>query len=336
MTRDIEAWVLVSYVEATADSSEAGRVLLPDAWTCRESKQEYDEGVAVPSNGQQWENERVSLRREDLEQTKLNMASLGTVENFQNNKKRMSEQGNHQKRDVEESVFCAKEGKGVKVQPAVSYSEVKIASSDLMEPQNVHTGEKLHVSYDRNSFDHRQERTRLGENNVNSFTHCGKSFSHGSSFKEHLRAHAGEAPYRCCYCGKNFGQGSVFREHIKTHVGERPFSCSDCGRSFNRKCYLMIHERMHRGENPYMCIHCGKSFPKGSKLVIHERIHTGENPYVCSECGKSFNQKGNLVTHMRIHTGEKPYKCTQCGKRFSQKAGLSSHEKTHTGVRKTV
>ncbi|XP_015281208.1 PREDICTED: uncharacterized protein LOC107122610 [Gekko japonicus] len=343
MTQDIGAWVLVPLAEAVADSSEAGQVRLPDAWTGREAKQKYSEEVTLPGNGQQWENEGVSLPQEGIEQTELIMASSGRIENFQNKPKRMtvSEQGNQHERDVEESIFYAKEGNEAKVQQTISYSEVKNASSDLMKPQNVHIEEKAHLSCVRNSFDYRQnhiihERIHLGETKVFKCTHSGKSFSHVSSCKEHLRTHAVQALYRCCYCGKNFGQGSVFREHVKTHTGDRPYRCLDCGRSFNRKCYLTIHERLHRGENPYMCIHCGKSFSKGSKLVIHERIHTGENPYICSACGKSFNQKGNLVTHMRIHTGEKPYKCTHCTKRFSQKAGLRSHEKTHMGVKRTV
>ncbi|XP_054832508.1 zinc finger protein with KRAB and SCAN domains 4-like [Eublepharis macularius] len=353
MTRDIEAWVPVPFVEAAAESSEAGQVLLLDAWTHREAKQEYNEGVTLQGNGLEWENEKVCLHREDLEQAELHMASLGRDENGQNSKKGMTvrAQGNQCEKNADDSIFCTKGGKEDKVQQMVSYSEVKNASSDngrnfgqssdLTKHENVHAGEKPHISYCGNSFDHTQnhimhERTHPGDNNLHKCAHCGKSFSRGSSFKEHLRTHAGEALYRCCYCGKNFDQGSIFREHVKTHTGERPYRCTDCGRSFNRKCYLTIHERMHRGENPYTCVHCGKSFPKGSKLVIHERIHTGENPYICSECGKSFNQKGNLVTHMRIHTGEKPYKCTHCGKRFSQKSGLSSHEKTHMGIKRTV
>ncbi|XP_077186638.1 uncharacterized protein LOC143834023 [Paroedura picta] len=334
---DYEAQVSVPFVEAAADSSEASQVPLPDAWTGREATPEYSKALPLPSNRQQWEHEGIRLHPEGIDRTALNIVSLGRTENLQNNMKKLavSKQGKLQEeRAVEESIFCAEAGKEAQVQETVSYPGVKNASSNLTKPQNVHTGEKPHLSCDTNRQKHvMHERADPGDNKV---LKCGKSFSHVSSAKEPLRIHALEAPYGCNSCGKSFGQSSAFREHVKGHVGERPYRCLDCGRSFHRKCYLTIHERIHRGENPYMCIHCGKCFSKASKLVVHERIHTGENPYICSECGKSFNQKGNLRTHMRIHTGEKPYKCAHCAKVFSQMAGLRSHEKTHKGVKRTV
>ncbi|XP_062978734.1 zinc finger protein 664-like [Elgaria multicarinata webbii] len=359
--------VPVPFAEMAVDSSEADQVLLVDSWTgqlCRESTEQQDEEARLLSNEPVWENEMNPIHQQEPEPVELNDTSLTRDKDFQyckrgaifrSQQEQMNKQGNNFEKSVDRSVFCVEdsqeEGKSTE-QQRTRYSEAQNTSSnqgrnfgqssDLMKHQIIGTREKLYMSsYCGNSFNQAQdltakERTHSGLRHTYKCSHCGKSFSCISSFKEHLRIHTGESPYRCSHCGKTIGHSSVLREHVRTDTGEKLYTCSDCAKSFNQKRYLTVHERLHRGENPYKCVHCGKSFPKRSKLVIHERIHTGENPFVCSECGKGFNQKGNLMTHMRLHTGEKPYKCAHCGKQFSQKAGLSAHEKTHTGRKRAV
>ncbi|KAF7234973.1 hypothetical protein EYD10_18167 [Varanus komodoensis] len=354
--------VPVPVVEMAVEASEAGQVLLVNSWNgrlCREATEEQDQEARSPSDGQAWEHQMNPAPQPGAEQAELNGTSLGrdgaqyckTEVTF----KSQQELGIEQEKTHEKGIFCMEDdqvGRKYTGQPRAWYGEAQNTSSspgrdfgqssDLGKHPIMYTGEKTYLSsYCGSSFfqapEHPgKERSHAGLRNTCKCSHCGKSFSCGSSFKEHLRIHTGEAPYQCSHCGKNTGRCSILREHIRTHPGEKPYTCSECVRSFNRKRYLTVHERMHRGENPYKCVHCGKSFPKRSKLVIHERIHTGENPFVCSECGKGFNQKGNLMTHMRLHTGEKPYKCSHCGKRFSQKAGLSAHEKTHAGRKRTI
>jgi uncharacterized Zn-finger protein len=134
--------------------------------------------------------------------------------------------------------------------------------------------------------------------------------------------------YNCTFpnCNKIFSKELNFKEHIRTHTGEKPFKClfPNCNKSFTQQGNLKKHEKIHLGNKNYICNICEKKFSANYNLKIHYRSHINEKPFKCtfSNCNKSFYDKGNLKYHERtVHKRENsifPYSCEHmgCNKKF--------------------
>ena len=64
----------------------------------------------------------------------------------------------------------------------------------------------------------RKKKLRIGEDSALSCGFCNKSFDRKDAYKDHVRIHTGEKPFKCGVCGKSFSRSFVMRKHEKIHL----------------------------------------------------------------------------------------------------------------------
>ncbi|TGO33153.1 hypothetical protein BHYA_0263g00090 [Botrytis hyacinthi] len=164
--------------------------------------------------------------------------------------------------------------------------------------------------------------TTPGSDTVSSFTKarkkgdphrcnvCSKTFTRGTTLREHARSHTNEKPYKCSTCKKGFSRRKDCRCHELLHANAKEFHCGGwnldelfdkpngiyhgCGRSFTRMDAAKAHWNSLRGSE---CLRVLFELAKEANLHFIEQRHFDDSKCVC---GNEFESIDELKIHLEV------------------------------------
>ncbi|KAF7694798.1 zinc finger protein 131 [Silurus meridionalis] len=147
--------------------------------------------------------------------------------------------------------------------------------------------------------------------------HCGKTYAREGALKQHVNTCHYDAEelskklkkkvHMCVYCSKEFDHFGHFKEHLRKHTGEKPFKCPDCHERFARNSTLKCHMSACQNgagakkgrKKLYECQVCGEVFNSWDQFKDHLAIHTGDKPNHCTMCDQWFTHAQDLTAHLQ-------------------------------------
>ncbi|VIO92480.1 Uncharacterized protein BM_BM17417 [Brugia malayi] len=172
---------------------------------------------------------------------------------------------------------------------------------------------------------------------------CGRTFHHGSSFRNHKQTH--EPHPQCEGCGKFFTSRNQLlynhQKHCQTNFRERSYECLYPGCTMITKNYkeYVIHKKTHGQPFIYECrvSGCERIFQHKSSFCNHKQTHEPHHQckqgYECHYPGcavisKSYNDN---IKHKETHNGPFIYECKvpSCGRAFHHESSFCNHKQTH-------
>ncbi|KAF7884198.1 uncharacterized protein EAF02_004534 [Botrytis sinoallii] len=130
--------------------------------------------------------------------------------------------------------------------------------------------------------------------------------------------------HRCNVCSKTFTRGTTLRDHTRSHTNEKPYKCSTCRKGFPRHKDCRRHERLHENAKEFQCggqlgderYGCGWRFTRMDALKAHWNSLRGSGclkpifeqvkedifyakDLIC-DCGSRFESADAFSTHLHV------------------------------------
>eukprot|EP00111_Clytia_hemisphaerica_P009732 TCONS_00028548-protein len=172
---------------------------------------------------------------------------------------------------------------------------------------------------------------------------CGQKFRQRGHLITHMGKHTqnSEGSLHCPYCSLISKDINEFRNHVRSHEQELPFKCSQCSERFQKRHDLSLHLDAHNEGRPFTCPICKKSFKTKPYLFGHMQMHKSndviQRPQQTNrpmqQSHPQFQQSGHQAQHPNHQAQHPNHQIQQPTQRINQQLNrnttspmLSTHQ----------
>ena len=92
--------------------------------------------------------------------------------------------------------------------------------------------------------EHNGDQQSLGFRHVYACTQCEKRYTEKRNLKRHMQLHTGQFSFYCDECGKGFSHGDHYKDHVRAHKGLK-YHCDYCSKPFMSTNSYRKHMSLH-------------------------------------------------------------------------------------------